>query len=720
MTSMKQGQPQHYTSSFGPVSGPICGALGALVAAGAVRVAELPMWLPLLPALVAVVATVTVGAARNTAEDVVMFRSACWAAAASWAVWVAWRGWSLWALLALALLALVAGMLAPVFAHEREQPVEDERASRKLALEAEWAALISRVLQLSNGTTVDVTDVRYWPNSSGYTLVVDFPLGTLRTYEELQKASAQLAAAKKLPTGCPVRVEEGEIQGSALVHVSTLNDLKTVIPFPADYRPRSVRDEFAIGHFRDRQPALVELYQSAGVVAGVRGSGKTVVLHTITGQLVKCVDAVVWHVDLNGGSISAPWMYLNACGLVEGDPPIDWVATNAAEAIRVAEVGTAIAKDRKARYQGRMAREDTDILPVGPDLPAIIIIVDEGGEVFGESASKEAQRAADALRELQRIGRAVCVNVIFSVQRAVGTYVPSDLKKGAMLSICMRVKDDAEIAHLLDWDRGLRVADLKEVGTGYLKRSDTVPAMFKGFRTGPEQIFDTVRNTAGVRTPIDEPARRKGGRVYAERWDRLQPWLDALRRGEDVELLDGDEPAGAADEPAMASPEPTRPANRYEAQADAVRARMREMAERSQQAAAKPEPAEKMPEWAREVQAGLDRVPVAEPVRPRDEGALAKAEAGWDDPLPEQVQEAIDEAPTRAEARRAFIVKMIDRAGPEGMVTKDVIEQVWSRAPGGAIRRQGVNEDLALLREKGEIVLMSRGRWCTPRNAQAA
>jgi hypothetical protein len=333
-----------------------------------------------------------------------------------------------------------------------------------------------------------------------------------------------------------------------------------------------------------------------------------------------------------------------------------------------------------------MVRQNVDILPVGPQRPAYLIVVDEGGEVFGEGASRIAARAARALRELQRIGRAMCVNVLFSVQRGTATYVPSDMKKNVALKIVGQVDDDAEIAYLLDWNKSVRAADLTEQGGYFLRRDGSVPAMFKGFRLMPRQITDIARTTAYLRPNFDDAAKTVGGRLLAERWERLSPWLQRLA-GDDVDEEDLNEANSGVtvDDGASGLAAGVSAAQTY---AHEVKARMRAMSQRSA-AEAKRQQVLSMPRH--QVDAALAALTAMEPHDPR-QPAVPAQQTGSEQPEP---------PPGSAASRLAFVVQLVEHAGEAGIKTEDVIEKVI--AAGFTRRRQTVHETIAAAREAALI-----------------
>ena len=119
--------------------------------------------------------------------------------------------------------------------------------------------------------------------------------------------------------------------------------------------------------------------QASVLVIGQTGSGKTILLNVLTAGAGRCRDALVWHIDLNGGSLSQMWL----APWLEGHtdrPAIDWAASTPAEALDMALAALRIAKDRKTSARKLKIAADTTLMPVSPDLPEIVIFLDEGAE----------------------------------------------------------------------------------------------------------------------------------------------------------------------------------------------------------------------------------------------------------------------------------------------------------------------------------------------------
>lgn len=684
MVARQQPEQREKIWRFGPVWGAINGLLVAVVAAQVTVVFGLPLW---LPAAMAGGALAVTGAlwvhtrleqrrTRSTEQiqtRILIYAAICIVAGGVWATWAALAGLDGVAYLILAVgagsLAMVGPAFAPTVAEEAPTPsagVPVPAAPAEDPLVVRWRSLMNQSLNIKNGS-VTITRIDHWESRAGYTVLGEFPPGLRATYKQLAADVEGIAGALRLPVGCPIKVESGAHQGAFVLKVSTVNDLHKIHEFPmAEMKPRTVMDKFPIGKCRDGRPAEIEVGQSSGIVIGKRGTGKTVVLHGITAHLMQCTDAVVWIADLNGGSMGAPWVAPYANGSLS-EPVVDWVATSPDEAIRMATVGLAIAKDRKARYQHLLTQKNTDVLPVSADLPAIIVIVDEGAEAFGEDATPEAERAATMLRELQRIGRAMCVNVVLSSMRGTRDCVPPAVKKLTDVKIVMRCDDEAEISYIFDWGAGLRNDDLTEKGAGFFRHIGGTPENFKGWQLLPADIARVATTAAPWRPHLDEPARLVGGATYAQRWTRDENrwWVQALAGTNELAVRQPDVEAKVRGE--MPAEVMAAGLERFAAQFAA------DLAEQAAGHGSRTAPADMV-------------------------AATASAKTA--------VKETIVAEPQTVETLDEFVQRIIFDAGEEGIQSGEVIEA----ARGFTQRRQTVHEAISRAQEAG-LVVVPEGKW---------
>lgn len=731
-----------YSATFrhGPVSGPINGFLGAVVVTLIGRVwnklwhefdwfaqtfPQFPVYIPLFIAALGVFAAVAVGLRNRTDQKNIMFRSACWAVAGIWSTVTMYIGWSWIGIGILAGGAVLAGLLAPGFG-TYEPPPAFQYAPGSMNFDDELLSYIVRLCNLKPHERPTLRKVETWDRNGGYTYKIEGARGSTFTWHKLRLIQQDLAAALQLDDGCPVQAEKaGTHQGAALLQIATKNFMKEPVDYPLDFTPLSIKNEFSVGRFLDGSPTLIELYQAAGLAAGQRGGGKTVLLQSMTASLARCVDVIVWHVDLNGGGMSSPWTTPYAEKKLDY-PIVDWVATTPRDALRMAKVALRIAKDRKKYYQRLLIQEGVDVLPVRPDLPLIMILVDESAEVTGETAAKEAKAVSAALQEVQRIGRAMCVNVFFSTQRATAEYLPAQLKKGASVAFCTRVKDESELAYVFDWHKGIHPEDLVEPGQMFIQRATGAVRMFKGYRLLPPLMVQIAHGVQPIRARVKLDARavKMGGAIYASRWetDDTKDFLSGLRGDDDddggfydeddleQEITEEAEAAAGLNSDTVTGFNSTIAALRAQTQAAIAQQQAQQPPQQAPTAPATPQQApQQAPQQPPSIPVedqnafltALDALQTTEPVRPKpNEPAFGP------DPGPPPPAAAF--ATPGPHGRRAFIVQFIEAAGEVGRKTAEVIAAV--QAAGFPINReQTVKEDLKYLRETERLVTQHRG-----------
>lgn len=585
MSAQKQQQGQQSFQvtprlDFGPVSGPIVGALGALALTVAIWAAgrnghAIPAALPLAIAMAGsgVAALVTflrkAGPKPQYPIGNLIFRVSCWMGGGIWSFLslTSQRGNFAMMLIVLIAAAVVAGIASKAFPAEdpAEVPVPTMEASYTLGplgvMDA-WARalqqLIGGMINLRGQETVTVTRIKDWANDSGATFLIQFSAGSPKGLKDVQNIQESLQQALQLPDGCQASVRRSGQQGSCLLDLMFLNDMETIYLYPEQWQQRTGTAEFPLGVYGDKTHGLISLYQDSMIINGMRGGGKTIILQQITAWMVQCIDVVVWHCDLNGGRLSAPWMFGTATGEINGYP-IDWVAHCPQEALFMAEATEWITKARATAYQRLMMMNDTEKLPISPQVPMLLVIVDEGGEQFGEDADPLAREASISFQATQRMGRAVCVNIIFSVQRATTDYVPAKMKKACNVKVTVKVGSEDEIAYLFDWKKmsGLSSEDLVYPGSAYIQTEPGgVIRMIKMWYLKTAAIKRAAAATVAWRPALDPISAAAAGPMYANRWQRASnvAWLQNLAGMSDADLeSDGDVPFAPAPGPAAAS-----------------------------------------------------------------------------------------------------------------------------------------------------------------------
>jgi hypothetical protein len=771
-------QVEHETD-WGPITGPTAAGCAAFLLGLFGHHGMVPWWLPGLFAAIGVAGATSVGLHRRTRYRNIAYRVGCWTLAGLWTM--AAIGWGWWGgpwILVLICGGLMAGFLSVVFgphaAREDEEDPDDADGptAAETVLTSEeryWRNLIIARMNKDETPPETIKVIRNWDGGTGLTLYGEWAEGSPRGWEDARDMQLQLARAARLPPGCPITAAPAMLanvppelglrihQGAWIMRIPKVNAGIQMVDFPADYSPISVRDVFPIGFHMDGRPTLIELYQAAGLIVGRRGSGKTVLLHDITAQCHRMTDCIVIHVDLNGGKLIGPWITPYARGLVNR-PTVELVAFTPRQALKLSRILLKIAKDRNLRYQPLMIAEDVDIIPVSEDLPKILVIIDEGGLVTGENATREAKQAALNFKELQSIGRAVLVDVLFSVQRGTSDFIPSALKKGTSLGICGKVKDLAELASVFDWGKGIKVEDLIYTGQFFIQRDDDEDSggaveIFKTFRLMPKQIGEIAVATEQLRPYFDQAALDIGGDVFRTWWDQpIMRWYLAMLRGEDpgpepedMPLDDDDLAAGVAtgdplaeadaliaeanamlDKSKDAHTAPKSPPARPARPVETPKADQPPPSPATVPAAGGPEDGE---EWAERLRAELDALPtVDEPPLPGQAGPAGQEEPGtvqtegepvsWPVAVQARIREIRRRPPETALERRTAMVRILAAAGPDGMQTHVLVRAV--QRAGMPVTRGTVSEWLKAEKSDGRVDSPRQGIWAATEKGQAA
>jgi hypothetical protein len=416
---------------------------------------------------------------------------------------------------------LVAALAAPSV-RDREVRVQEERAEEaraviRVQVAQEWEERLERVAQLRG---VVILAVESWPQG-GCTLDVQMPGRATLRGSFLPDTLNALAADARLPHGCTIEALPGHDQSRVLLRVPTSDAFADDVAYPDDVTPLSVTAELPIGVHRDWTTAGVSVLDDALITVGVRGTGKSNLLHVLISVLARCPDALVWVVDLNGAGLAAPWIESHL-RRPDGRPVIDWVAPTAEEARLMTRTAIGIAMARKPGYAALMREHNDDKLPVSAQVPEIVVILDEGAEALSMRAGQDEILAN--FDKIISIGRAARVQGVFSALRAtVETIGSANLKKQANNKLMTGATDPEEIAYL--FGRSVTVPEVSIPGTVLMSSSRRLPTMAKAYRMTPDTIGRVVAATTHLRPALDALSVKAAGAAYVGRWARYRAWL---------------------------------------------------------------------------------------------------------------------------------------------------------------------------------------------------
>jgi len=558
--------------SFGPGHGPVSGAINAAGSVcAATMVADLasvqPVWGATAGA-VAAAGAVIVSARENAPGAALAYRALCWVGAGAWSTWALATAtlerfsgpWSTTSLTALAVGTLGAAYTGQAF-QRSEQRKEDARqaevdAERARLVEEEEARMMAsehdrvavawqRELRRQTRREVEVVNVEFWNPNTGFTLDVQLPPdGT--TLEDIKPYEKTLAHSMDVPLGCAVEVIDPGVSRRAVhIRVGTVDALSEDHHLPDDCTPDSIENDLSMGIKSDRSEFTVNVRYNNLVLVGQVDSGKSNQLNVFTRQVVRCTDALVWAIDLTGnGRMPRPWVRAWKEGRAVA-PAVDWIAPTADEAILMTRAAMAIIEGRTADYEQLMFENGWDKIMVSPEIPEIVIVVDEFGSLPSE--------VKDNLQQISDTGRGAAVRVASCALEATSRYIPVAMINQARERIGMRVQDEAQLQYLFDrtWKSGrFDMSSMRIRGAGIGSSDGALPDKFKGWRDEPARIDADSITVGPWRPDLDQPSvdrcdalwvdgrdsdgykvKHQVTAAYTGRWDRTLPVIFPTRQG---------------------------------------------------------------------------------------------------------------------------------------------------------------------------------------------
>jgi len=259
------------------------------------------------------------------------------------------------------------------------------------------------------------------------------------------------------------------------------------IPWPGP-SVTSITQPIDFGPFEDATPCRVLFLRRHGLAGGATGGGKSGWLNVLMGNLAACEDVVIWGIDLKRGMELGPWA-----------PCIDRLATTSEEARALLADAVAILEARAALLAERGQR----VWDPSPEMPALIIVIDEYAELVDEAP--EAVKHADSVA---RRGRAVAVNLIAATQRPTQKAMGQGAVRSQMdIRVCFRVRERKDVDLILGQGMlaaGWNAHALNAPGKFLISAAEhDTPRRARAYLLTDQAVANTARWYADSRPPLD-------------------------------------------------------------------------------------------------------------------------------------------------------------------------------------------------------------------------
>ncbi|MEV5437219.1 hypothetical protein AB0K80_14560 [Streptomyces sp. NPDC052682] len=548
-----------WAAGHGPVTGALSATTGAFAVATTGAATSMPPGWALAIGAAGALGHTVVGLRVRNAGRTLATRAASWLVGAGWTTWAMTHGPLTWAALgSLATIGVGIGAAArstALYEEAREEEaiaaeqrqIAAELSAERRAIAAEWVDRIQRVCNI----TVRVLGVEQWPTGAGYSIDAELPPGGA-TWNKIAAESARLSADARLPHGCTATASPGIHQGRVIIDVTTVNVLEEERTYPAEYGPLSLHTGIPWGYRTNAEEIRAYLREQCALIVGPTGSGKTNLVHSILAGFARAEDMLTWVIDLNAGSAGLPWVLPALNGEIKaGDgkpvrPGIDWLAGTFDEAMTMLDTAVKVAKQRKMGYQDLLARANTDLLPISPKIPQIMLVIDEGAEILA-SPDRQIRKLGEKILEVIRIARAMGIRTVLTALGATGSVLSNlMIRREAKVRVALTggETEGMDLSKMFPGSRGLRVEQAPYKGAGFMGTPESPAALFKAWRILPNQIRDIIAATSDRHPVLDEISAKAAGPAYARRWDAERTaWM--LDRAPDHSTADTSAPSGS-------------------------------------------------------------------------------------------------------------------------------------------------------------------------------
>jgi hypothetical protein len=266
----------------------------------------------------------------------------------------------------------------------------------------------------------------------------------------------------------------------------------------------SITEPIDLGPFEDAAPCRVLFLRRHVLFGGATGAGKSGGLNVLMGNLAACEDVVIWAIDLKKGMELGPWA-----------PCIGRLATTPDEATALLADAVKILEARAAHLAERGER----IWEPSPDMPALVIIIDEYAELADDAP--EAIKQADSIA---RRGRAVAVNLVAATQRPTQKAMGQGAVRSQMdVRISFRVRERKDVDLILGQGMlaaGWHVHTLNAPGKFLIAAAEhDTPNRARAYLITDQAVAATAALYADYRPPLDPISRQALDQVTHPDWD---------------------------------------------------------------------------------------------------------------------------------------------------------------------------------------------------------
>ena len=264
------------------------------------------------------------------------------------------------------------------------------------------------------------------------------------------------------------------------------------IPWPGP-SATSITEPIDLGPFEDAVPCRVLFLRRHALFGGATGAGKSGGLNVLMGNLVACPDVVIWCIDLKKGMELGPWA-----------PCLDRLASTPDEARVLLVDAVAVLEARAAQ----LAELGQRVWEPSPDLPALVIVIDEYAELTDDAP--DAIRHADSIA---RRGRAVAVNLIAATQRPTQKAMGHGAVRSQMdVRICFRVRERKDVDLILGQGMltaGWNAHTLNAPGKFLIAAAEhDTPRRARAYLVTDHAVANTVSRCVYFRPTLDEASRQ--------------------------------------------------------------------------------------------------------------------------------------------------------------------------------------------------------------------